>query len=105
MPGPEKQPDFPDATATPRSRWRLQVVWLVPVLAVLIGGWLAVKAVIEKGPTITISFVTADGLEAGKTKVKFKNVDIGLIKSVTLTPDHERVVATADINKNATNML
>ena len=105
MPGPEKTPDFPDAEATPRSRWRLQVVWLVPVLAVLIGGWLAVKAVIEKGPTITISFVTADGLEAGKTKVKFKNVDIGLVKTVTLTPDHERVVATADINKNATNML
>ncbi|RQH04366.1 intermembrane transport protein PqiB [Paraburkholderia dinghuensis] len=105
MPGPEKQPDFPDAQATPRSRWRLQVVWLVPVLAVLIGGWLAVKAVIEKGPTITISFLTADGLEAGKTKVKFKNVDIGLIKTVTLTPDNERVIATADINKNATNML
>lgn len=105
MPGPEKTPDFPDAEATPRSRWRLQIVWLVPVLAVLIGGWLAVKAVIEKGPTITISFVTADGLEAGKTKVKFKNVDIGLVKTVTLTPDHERVIATADINKNATNML
>ena len=105
MPGPEKKPDFPDAEATPRSRWRLQVVWLVPFLAVLIGGWLAVKAVVEKGPTITISFLTADGLEAGKTKVKFKNVDIGLVKTVTLTPDHERVVATADINKNATNML
>ncbi|CAD6517962.1 Intermembrane transport protein PqiB [Paraburkholderia hiiakae] len=105
MPEPEKKPDFPDAQATPRSRWRLQVVWLVPVLAVLIGGWLAVKAVVEKGPTITISFLTADGLEAGKTKVKFKNVDIGLVKTVTLTPDHERVVATADINKNATNML
>ncbi|CAB3797181.1 Intermembrane transport protein PqiB [Paraburkholderia caffeinitolerans] len=105
MPGPEKTPDFPNAEATPRSRWRLQVVWLVPVLAVLIGGWLAVKAVIEKGPTITISFLTADGLEAGKTKVKFKNVDIGLVKTITLTPDHERVIATADINKNATNML
>lgn len=105
MPGLEKKPDFPDANATPPSRWRLQVVWLVPVFAVLIGGWLAVKAVIEKGPTITVSFQTADGLEAGKTKVKFKNVEIGLIKTVTLTPDHERVIATADINKNATNML
>ncbi|WP_321934607.1 intermembrane transport protein PqiB [Paraburkholderia sp. J8-2] len=105
MPGPEKKPDFPNADAAPRSRWRLQVVWLVPILAVLIGGWLAVKAVIEKGPAITISFITADGLEAGKTKIKFKNVDIGLIKTVTLTPDHERIVATADINKNATDML
>ncbi|WP_233804968.1 PqiB family protein [Paraburkholderia sp. HP33-1] len=105
MPELEKKPDFPDADAVPRSRWRLQVVWLVPILAVLIGGWLAIKAVVEKGPTITISFMTADGLEAGKTKIKFKNVDIGLVKTVTLTPDHERVIATADINKNATNML
>ncbi|HKR39177.1 MAG TPA: MlaD family protein [Paraburkholderia sp.] len=105
MPGPEKQPDFPDAKATPRSRWRLQVVWLVPILAVLIGGWLAVKAVIEKGPTITISFATADGIEAGKTKIKLKNVDIGLIKTVTLTPDSKGVIASADINKNATKLL
>ncbi|HTR09272.1 MAG TPA: MlaD family protein [Paraburkholderia sp.] len=105
MPGPEQKPDFPNADAVPRSRWRLQIVWLVPILAVLIGGWLAAKAVVEKGPTITISFSTAEGLEAGKTKIKFKDVDIGLIKSVTLTPDHARVIATADINKDATNML
>jgi paraquat-inducible protein B len=108
MPGPEQKPDggdFPDAAASPRSRWRLQLVWLVPIVALLIGGWLAVKAVIEKGPTITISFETAEGLEAGKTKIKFKNVDIGVIKSVTLTPDHQRVVATADITKDATTML
>lgn len=105
MPASEQKPDLPDARAVPRSRWRLQVVWLVPILAVLIGGWLAVKAVIEKGPTITISFATAEGLEAGKTKIKFKNVDIGLIKTVTLTPDHTRVVATADVNKDAGDML
>ncbi|TDG02799.1 MCE family protein [Paraburkholderia guartelaensis] len=105
MPGLEKKPDFPNADAVPRSRWRLQVVWLVPILAVLIGGWLAVKAIVEKGPTITINFATADGIEAGKTKIKLKNVDIGLIKTVTLTPDSTRVIASADINKNATKLL
>lgn len=105
MPGPERKPDFPDAEAVPRSRWRLQLVWFVPILALLIGGWLAVKAVIEKGPTITITFATAEGLEAGKTKIKFKNVDIGIVKTVTLTPNHARVVATADINKDAADML
>jgi len=105
MPGPEKKPDFPNADAVPRSRWRLQVVWLVPILAVLIGGWLAVKAVVEKGPTITISFATADGLEAGKTKIKLKNVDIGLVKAITLAPDNDRVIATVDINKNAAKLL
>jgi paraquat-inducible protein B len=100
-----RPPDFPEAVATPRSRWRVQLVWLVPLVAVLIGGWLAVKTVLEKGPTITISFVTGEGLEAGKTKIKFKNVDIGVIKKVVLSPDHKRVIASAEVNRDATNML
>ncbi|UKD17189.1 MlaD family protein [Burkholderia aenigmatica] len=105
MGGPEQKPDVPDALVTPRSRWRLQLVWLVPIVAVLIGGWLAVKAVIEQGPTITISFKTGEGLEAGKTKIKFKNVDIGVVRSVVLSADHKRVMATADIAKDATSLL
>ena len=98
-------PDFPEAVEARRSRWRVQLVWLVPLVAVLIGGWLAVKAVLEKGPTITISFVTGEGLEAGKTKIKFKNVDIGVVKGVVLSPDHKRVIARAELNRDATSML
>jgi len=98
-------PEIPEALATSRSRWRLQLVWLVPLVAVLIGGWLAVKAVLDKGPTITISFATGEGLEAGKTKIKFKNVDIGVVKSVSLSHDHQRVLASAELDKGATDML
>jgi paraquat-inducible protein B len=98
-------PDFPEAIAARRSNWRLQLVWLVPLVAVLIGGWLAVQSILEKGPTITISFQTADGLEAGKTKIKFKNVDVGLIKKVTLAPDDRSVIATAELTRNASRML
>jgi paraquat-inducible protein B len=98
-------PDFPEAIAARRSRWRLQLVWLVPLVAVLIGGWLAVRSILEEGPTITISFQTADGLEAGKTKIKFKNVDIGVIKKVTLSPDDKSVIATAELTRNAARML
>ncbi|MFM0208010.1 MlaD family protein [Paraburkholderia sediminicola] len=101
-PGP---PELPEAVATRRSRWRMQVVWLVPLVAVLIGGWLAVKAILEQGPTITISFQTGEGLEAGKTKLKFKNVDIGVVKSVTLSGDHRNVIATAELSKDATGLL
>jgi paraquat-inducible protein B len=100
-----RPPDFPEAVATPRSRWRVQLVWLVPLVAVLIGGWLAVKTVLEKGPTITISFLTGEGLEAGKTKIKFKNVDIGVVKKVTLSPDDKSVVATAELSRDASKML
>jgi paraquat-inducible protein B len=98
-------PDFPEAVGKPRSRFRLQLVWLVPLVALLIGGWLAVQAILEKGPTITISFATGEGLEAGKTKIKFKDVEIGVVKSVVLSPDHKRVIATAELSKDATSML
>jgi paraquat-inducible protein B len=105
QPNSPNEPDIPEAIASPRSRWRLQLVWLVPIVAVLIGGWLAVKAVLDKGPTITISFVTGEGLEAGKTKIKFKNVDVGVVKSVTLSRDHRNVIATAELSKDASNLL
>jgi paraquat-inducible protein B len=104
-PGQLGSPDVPEAVATPRSRWRVQIVWLVPLIAILIGGWLAVKAVMEQGPTVTIGFETGEGLEAGKTKIKFKNVDIGVVKNVKLSGDHRRVIATAELSKDATNLL
>jgi paraquat-inducible protein B len=104
-PPDKRSPDIPDAVAVPRKRWRMQLVWLVPIVAVLIGGWLAIKAVLDKGPTITISFATGEGLEAGKTKIKFKNVDIGTVTSVVLSPDHRRVVARAELAKDASSLL
>ena len=62
----------------------------------LAGGWLAVKTILERGPTITISFKTGEGLEAGKTKIKYRDVDIGLVKKIALTADRKQVVATAE---------
>lgn len=92
--------EFPEAVAAPKSRWKLQIIWLIPLVAALIGGWLAVRAIMERGPTITISFKTAEGLEAGKTKLKYKDVDIGLVKSITLSEDLSKVVATAELVKD-----
>ena len=98
-------PDIPEAVAVPKSRWSIQLVWLIPLVAALIGGWLAVKTILERGPTITISFETAEGLEAGKTKIKYKGVEIGLVKSVTLSENRTRVIATAEIVKEAESLL
>jgi len=96
---------FPTAIPTARSKWRVQLVWLVPLVAVLIGGWLVVTSIMQRGPTITISFATGEGLEAGKTKIKFKNVDIGVVKSVALTDDHKGVIASVELSRNAASML
>jgi len=98
-------PDIPEAVAAPKSARSIQLVWLIPLVAVLVGGWIAVKTILERGPTITISFKTGEGLEAGKTKIKYKDIEIGLINSVALAPDRKRVVATAQLDKDAEPFL
>jgi paraquat-inducible protein B len=98
-------PELPEAVAVPRSRRSVQLVWLIPLVAALIGGWLAVKAILDKGPTVTIAFATAEGLEIGKTKIKYKDVDIGLVTGVSLAPDTSHVVVTAELAKDAKRYL
>src|SRR5690349_21026355 len=103
-----RNPDFdelPEAAPEPKSRWSFQVIWLIPIVSALIGGYIAVKAIMDRGPTVTITFQNAEGLEAGKTKLKYKDVDIGLVKSVTLSQDLKGVVATAELVKDFTPHL
>lgn len=93
--------DIPSAVAKTKRKSSPQLIWLIPIVAVLIGGWLAVKTILEKGPTITITFKTAEGIEAGKTKVKYKSIDIGEVKTVGFTKDLESIVLTVEMNKGA----
>ena len=59
------------------------VIWLLPLVAVLVGGWLIWKTIAETGPSITISFETAEGIQAGKTKIKYRDVEVGKVDSIT----------------------
>ena len=93
--------DIPSAVAKPKRKSSPQLIWLIPIVAVLIGGWLAVKTILEQGPTITITFKTAEGIEAGKTKVKYKNIDIGEVKTVGFSKDLENIVLTVEMHKGA----
>jgi paraquat-inducible protein B len=77
----------------------LSLVWLIPVVALLIGAWLAYKTFSEKGPEVTIVFKEASGLEAGKTKVKYKDVEVGLVDTVQLSEDLSHVIVTAKMEK------
>jgi paraquat-inducible protein B len=97
--------ELPEAVIETSRRFRLQLVWIIPIVAALIGGWLAVKAILEKGPTVTIAFATAQGIEAGKTKIKYKNVDIGEVRTVTLSDDDKQVIAKAEFTKAAAKYL
>ena len=95
--------DVPEAVI--RTRKSFSIVWLVPLVAVLIGGWLVYKALSEKGPRITITFNTAAGLEAGKTKIKHKDVEIGKVVSIRLSKDLSQVVVTAELTKGIESYL
>jgi paraquat-inducible protein B len=97
------QAELPSALVVRRQRPSL--VWLLPVLALAVGGWLVVKTLAERGPTITITFANAAGLQAGKTKVKFKEVDIGTVTDVSVSDDLEQVVVTAELRHGTEHML
>jgi len=96
--------ELPEAVVSARRR-QISIVWIVPLVALLIGGWLVYKTFSEKGPTITISFKSAEGLEAGKTKIKYKDVELGQITKIQLTPDLSQVLATAELDKAAEDFL
>jgi paraquat-inducible protein B len=79
----------------------ISIVWLIPIVAALVGGWLTYKTISEKGPTITITFEDGSGLEAGKTKIKYKSIAVGTVKDVEISPDLSGVVVTAELRKSA----
>lgn len=90
----------PDAQTSRKSRWSVQWIWLVPLIAALIGGWLMITSILNEGPVISIVFKSAEGLEAGKTKLKYKDVEIGQVTEVTLSADLKQVIATAELTKD-----
>ena len=113
MPEPHSPIDDvpPAASATnlprvvPRTRWMPSLVWLVPAIAAVIGGWLAFRAILSRGPTVTITFYSAEGLEAKKTFIKYKSVDIGVVNSIVLLEDRSGVKVTAQMSKQVEDML
>lgn len=84
-----------------QTKRSFSIIWVVPIIALLIGGWLTFKAMSEKGPEITITFETADGLVADKTTVKFKDVVIGKVTHISLSDDMSGVIVTVEMEKDS----
>ncbi len=93
------------STAGVRRRRRIPLVWIVPVLTALIAAWLAWDTFSKRGPTITISFETASGLTAGQSQLKFKDVTIGTVKTITLPSDLSNVIVTVETLREAEHLL
>ena len=111
-PVPAPAPSAPAAKATPpadlprpviarRAHYSLWLVWLVPLVAVIIGVTLGARSILNRGPTITIYFHNAESIEANKTHIKYKDVDVGIVRRVKLTKDHREVEVTAEMRGNS----
>jgi paraquat-inducible protein B len=99
------EPDLPTAQVVGPARGHLPLVWIVPIVAALIGGWLVVHNILNEGPTLQLHFKDAEGIEPGKTKIRYKNVDIGEVKTVAVAKDRKQVVVTAQLVKDAQDYL
>jgi paraquat-inducible protein B len=96
---------LPQATVVPPKGGRISVIWIIPVLAALVAVGIAVQRIRSEGPTIEIIFSAAEGVEAGKTLVKYKDVNIGRVTKVELTDDFAKVRVTAKIAKHASGLM
>jgi len=88
-----------------RMRRKFSIVWLIPLLTLCIGLWLIIKTIHDQGPEITISLQTAEGIEAGKTPIKYKDVKIGVVEGLKFSKDFDHVVLTARLNAEAESFL
>ena len=96
---------LPQATVVPKRRMRLSPVWIIPILAAVVAIGVAVERIINEGPSVTIVFRSAEGIEAGKTFLKYKDVNIGQVTAVRLSEDYDKVVVTAKIAKSAAGLM
>ncbi|MEE4143922.1 MAG: intermembrane transport protein PqiB [Halieaceae bacterium] len=84
---------------------RFNPIWVVPVVAVIVGLYMVIHTKLTEGPEITIQFNTAEGLEAGKTKLRYRDVDVGLVESVSLSDTMDTVLVNVKMDKEAEGML
>jgi paraquat-inducible protein B len=89
----------------PKRQTRISWIWLVPLIAAVIGLSLVVKAWLHAGPTVTISFESADGIEVGQTKVRYKDVVIGSVKGIKVAPDRSKVIVKAELNREGAEYI
>ncbi len=97
----DRDDDIPPPAKVRKRRWTVSLIWLVPLVAALIGLSLVISAWLSAGPEIVISFQDAQGITAGKTEVKYKNVVIGKVQSLQLNDDRSKVLVKVALDQRA----
>ncbi|AMG31568.1 MCE family protein [Grimontia hollisae] len=93
------------ATALITHKKQLSPMWIIPLLALLMGAWMLFQHISTTGPVITLTLSTADGIEAGKTEIKALNVKVGVITDIKLSDDYDHIIAKAQMSTDAERML
>ena len=96
--GPGRQ--APPPNVKPRRKTGISWIWLVPLVAVLVGLSLLVRGWLSVGPVVTISFESAEGLEVGQTKIRYRDVVVGVVKDIRISEDRSTVLVKAQLNRD-----
>ncbi len=95
---PQARPD------PPRSR-RLPLVWILPATVAVLAALVVIQQRLAQGPTIEIGFRTVEGLEPNKTKIRYRDVEVGEVTAIHVAPDRKQVMVTARIHRDARDYL
>ena len=90
---------------TPKRQAKISWIWLIPLLAAAIGLSLVVKAWLHTGPSVTISFESAEGLEVGQTKVRYRDVVVGMVTGIDVSADRHKVLVHIDLNRDGSEYI
>ena len=80
-------------------------MWLIPLIALIAGGWLLVKDIRNRGPVVTLLMDSAEGIEVNNTVIKVLNVDVGHVTRIKLRDDQKGVEVTAQLNADAKDLI
>ena len=97
--------DLPKAKTRPASNW--SAIWVLPLIALVIGGWLGWRAYNETGIQVQVRFESGEGIQANKTEVVYKGMSVGKVKNLTLDDQGKSrgVIATIEMNKDVEQYL
>lgn len=105
------QPEAPTArpvrepTRVQREKRRFSWIWLVPIVALVVGASVLIRHWVNTGPVITVSFIAAEGIQAGQTELRYKDVVIGNVTGVTVAPDRKQVLVHIQLHKEGADYI
>jgi paraquat-inducible protein B len=94
-----------DAEAEISQRTQISAVWILPIVALLLGVWAVIYSVQSEGPRVEVRFETAQGLVEGKTEVRFLDVNVGFVEDIRFGNNHGEIVVALRLDPDVEDLL